>query len=95
MTVNLTLQATKLITERRKQEIQAKKIKTKKQLPNVVFLSAHATDAYKERAEAVGGDGFIAKPFQLPRIENALQSVLSLIEDGSLDESIRSLSRAA
>ena len=42
----------------------------------MIFLSAHATENYKEKALAVGGDGFIAKPFQLPKLEEALQSAI-------------------
>ena len=85
ITVSLRWQATKLITDRRDSclsDHNNKRDKSKHDLPNVIFLSAHATDAYREKAEAVGGDGFIAKPFQLPKIKDALQSVLHFAEDG-------------
>jgi len=62
-----------LITARRR-ENGINKVDPNK--PTVIFLSAHATENYKEKALAVGGDGFIAKPFQLPKLEEALQSAI-------------------
>jgi CheY-like chemotaxis protein len=63
------LQATKLITSRRDKGLNGH------DFPTVFFVSAHATDSYREKALACGGVGFIAKPFQLPMIKDALQSV--------------------
>lgn len=51
------LEATKIITDKRKQQNES--------FPKVVFLTAHALQDYQEKAAGAGGDGFISKPFKI------------------------------
>ena len=59
------LEATKIIKESQ----------STKNDPKIVFLTAHALNEYKERADSVGGDGFISKPFKLDTIKSKLDDL--------------------
>jgi signal transduction histidine kinase/DNA-binding response OmpR family regulator len=44
--------------------------------PQIIFLTAHADVAHRELTIKAGGDGFIAKPIELSKIKQVLQSLL-------------------
>lgn len=41
----------------------------------VIFVTAHALDEFKAKAESVGGTSFISKPFRVSDIDNVLLSI--------------------
>jgi CheY-like chemotaxis protein len=53
--------------------------------PKIVFVTAHALDAFRAQAEAAGCDGFISKPFNLQTIESVFsqQSPLLTVTAGA------------
>ena len=54
--------------------IQARKAQNNNQLyPRIVFLTAHALADYQQKANEVGGDGFISKPFKSDVIKDLLE----------------------
>jgi len=44
-------------------------------LPVVVFVTAHALEAFRKEASDAGGHGFISKPFNLERIRELIESI--------------------
>jgi signal transduction histidine kinase/CheY-like chemotaxis protein len=47
--------------------------------PKIIFVTAHALDAFQAQAEAAGGDGFISKPLNLQKIESVFSQTSSLV----------------
>jgi CheY-like chemotaxis protein len=45
--------------------------------PKAIFLSAHATESYKEKTLDAGGDGFISNPYKLGQIQSVLTPICS------------------
>lgn len=45
------------------------------QIPVIIFLSAHASESFKDMTLEVGGNGFISKPFYLPQIQNIFDNL--------------------
>jgi len=63
--------------------------KTKQRLlPIIVFVTAHALEAFRTEANEAGGYSFISKPFKLEKIHSLIQSVpwdkLTVTEQRSL-----------
>jgi CheY-like chemotaxis protein len=61
------LEATRIIVDRRSQEMSS--------LPRVVLVTAHVMETFQAEIKSSGVDGFVAKPFNLQRIDEMLQSL--------------------
>ena len=63
------IEATHIITKRKTELAMS--------YPKVIFLTAHALQDYQDRAQEVGGDGFISKPFKLDIIKAMIQTLVT------------------
>jgi CheY-like chemotaxis protein len=43
-------------------------------LPKIVFVTANVSESFEEECKDAGGDGFISKPLNLPKLEHFLHS---------------------
>ena len=73
------LEATRIITTRKRA--------AETEYPKIVFLTAHALSDYRKKADDVGGDAFISKPFKLEIIKGLILGY----QDGMLKNRNRKL----
>ena len=73
------LEATRIITTRKRA--------ANTEYPKIVFLTAHALSDYRKKADDVGGDAFISKPFKLEIIKGLILGY----QDGMLKNRNRKL----
>ena len=55
------------------------KRRRKRELPKVIFVTAHVSQSYETMCKEAGGWGFVPKPFKLATMKESMQKVAAAI----------------